>query len=202
MPGRRGRHRLALQVGDRARCRCAPPCRRRRRTCRAGRSAWSARRWRSTTIQVSTVVAAHWMSPEAMARWRSFCGIFLIVTSSAVLLEDAGLLGQRQRREAGPAAHADGDVGRGLRRADAGRQCGAQPSAPIILRISSSILGSLRRPACKDRAGRSTAARLPIRRPMPSAVSAGRIDAAPPTIFQALPSRRQHPLRDGKIRIE
>jgi hypothetical protein len=24
------------------------------------------------TIQVSTVVAAHWISPEAMARWRSF----------------------------------------------------------------------------------------------------------------------------------
>ena len=34
------------------------------------------------TIQVSTVVAAHWMSPEAIARCRSFCGIFLIVTSS------------------------------------------------------------------------------------------------------------------------
>jgi hypothetical protein len=32
-------------------------------------------------IQVSTVVAAHCTSPEAMARWRSFCGIFLIVTS-------------------------------------------------------------------------------------------------------------------------
>src|SRR5262245_47937596 len=33
------------------------------------------------TIQVSTVVAAHWMSPDAMARCRLACGIFLIVTS-------------------------------------------------------------------------------------------------------------------------
>ena len=33
------------------------------------------------TIQVSTVVAAHWTSPEAMARCRLACGIFLIVTS-------------------------------------------------------------------------------------------------------------------------
>src|SRR5262249_1912218 len=33
------------------------------------------------TIQVSTVVAAHGISPEAMARWRSFWGIFLIDTS-------------------------------------------------------------------------------------------------------------------------
>src|SRR6476660_4009027 len=33
------------------------------------------------TTQVSTVVAAHWMSPEAMARWRLACGIFLMVTS-------------------------------------------------------------------------------------------------------------------------
>jgi hypothetical protein len=38
-------------------------------------------------IQVSTVVAAHWMSPEAMARWRSFCGIFLIVTSRPFFLK-------------------------------------------------------------------------------------------------------------------
>ena len=39
------------------------------------------------TIQVSTVVAAHWMSPEAIARWRSFCGIFLIVTSRPFFLK-------------------------------------------------------------------------------------------------------------------
>ena len=54
-------------------------------------------------IQVSTVVAAHWTSPEAIARWRSFCGIFFERHVEAVLLEDAGLLGERQRREAGPA---------------------------------------------------------------------------------------------------
>ena len=39
------------------------------------------------TTQVSTVVAAHWMSPDAIARWRSFCGIFLIVTSSPCCLK-------------------------------------------------------------------------------------------------------------------
>ncbi len=39
------------------------------------------------TIQVSTVVAAHWMAPEAMARWRSFCGILLIVTSRPFFLK-------------------------------------------------------------------------------------------------------------------
>src|SRR5215218_5012478 len=33
------------------------------------------------TIQVSTVVAAHWMSPDAIARWRLACGIFLMVAS-------------------------------------------------------------------------------------------------------------------------
>ena len=38
------------------------------------------------TIQVSTVVAAHWISPEAMARWRSFCGIFLRLTSRPCFL--------------------------------------------------------------------------------------------------------------------
>src|SRR5262245_369591 len=38
-------------------------------------------------IHVSTVVAAHWMSPEAMARCRSFCGIFLIVTSRPFFLK-------------------------------------------------------------------------------------------------------------------
>src|SRR5262245_2008859 len=37
------------------------------------------------TIQVSTVVAAHWMSPEAIARCRLACGIFLIVTSRPFL---------------------------------------------------------------------------------------------------------------------
>src|SRR5215475_4413442 len=37
------------------------------------------------TIHVSTVVAAHWTSPEAMARCRLACGIFLIVTSSPFL---------------------------------------------------------------------------------------------------------------------
>src|SRR5262245_44501679 len=37
------------------------------------------------TIQVSTVVAAHWMSPDAMARCRLACGIFLRVTSRPFL---------------------------------------------------------------------------------------------------------------------
>jgi len=37
--------------------------------------------------QVSTVVAAHWMSPDAIARWRSFCGIFLMLTSSPFFLK-------------------------------------------------------------------------------------------------------------------
>src|SRR5262245_50809786 len=37
------------------------------------------------TIQVSTVVAAHWMSPDAMARCRLACGIFLMVTSRPFL---------------------------------------------------------------------------------------------------------------------
>src|SRR5215470_3591394 len=39
------------------------------------------------TIQVSTVVAAHWMSPEAMAKCRLACGIFLMVTSRPFLLK-------------------------------------------------------------------------------------------------------------------
>src|SRR6267378_1322931 len=38
-------------------------------------------------IQVSTVVAAHCTSPDAMARCRSFCGIFLIVTSRPFFLK-------------------------------------------------------------------------------------------------------------------
>src|SRR3954471_14646608 len=38
-------------------------------------------------IHVSTVVAAHCTSPEAIARWRSFCGIFLIVTSRPFFLK-------------------------------------------------------------------------------------------------------------------
>src|SRR2546428_5865734 len=38
-------------------------------------------------IQVSTVVAAHCTSPEAMARWRSFCGMNLIVTSTPRFLK-------------------------------------------------------------------------------------------------------------------
>ena len=33
------------------------------------------------------MVAAHWTSPEAIARWRSFCGIFLIVTSRPFFLK-------------------------------------------------------------------------------------------------------------------
>ena len=36
---------------------------------------------------VSTVVAAHWMAPEASARWRSFCGIILSSTSSPFFLK-------------------------------------------------------------------------------------------------------------------
>ena len=39
------------------------------------------------TTYVSTVVAAHWTSPDAIARWRSFCGIFLIVTSRPFFLK-------------------------------------------------------------------------------------------------------------------
>ena len=39
------------------------------------------------TIQVSTVVAAHWMSPDWMARWRLACGIFLMVTSRPFFLK-------------------------------------------------------------------------------------------------------------------
>jgi len=38
-------------------------------------------------MYVSTVVAAHWMSPDAIARWRSFCGIFLMVTSTPFFLK-------------------------------------------------------------------------------------------------------------------
>ena len=38
------------------------------------------------TIQVSTVVAAHCTSPDAIARWRSFCGIFLSDTSRPFFL--------------------------------------------------------------------------------------------------------------------
>jgi superfamily II DNA helicase RecQ len=58
------------------------------------------------TTQVSTVVAAHCMSPEAMARWRLAAGL-LDGDVEAVLLEDAGFLRQRQRRKAGPAGNAD-----------------------------------------------------------------------------------------------
>jgi hypothetical protein len=36
-------------------------------------------------------------------------------------LEQPGLLGQRQRREAGPAGHADGDLGHRLRARHMGR---------------------------------------------------------------------------------
>src|SRR5687767_3388595 len=39
------------------------------------------------TIQVSTVVAAHWMSPDWIARWRLACGTFLIVTSRPFFLK-------------------------------------------------------------------------------------------------------------------
>ena len=102
--GRRGRDRLALEVLDRGDRRCAPPCRRRRRSCRAGRSASSATPLAFHTTQVSTVVAAHWMSPdcdrEVAARLRDLLDRHV----EAVLLEDAGLLGEGQRREAGPAA--------------------------------------------------------------------------------------------------
>src|SRR5690606_38120447 len=33
------------------------------------------------TIHVSTVVAAHWISPDRRARWRLACGIFRMLTS-------------------------------------------------------------------------------------------------------------------------
>ena len=62
------------------------------------------------TIHVSTVVAAHCTSPEAIARCRSFCGMNLMVDVDAVLLEDTGLLGQRQRGEARPPAHGHRDL--------------------------------------------------------------------------------------------
>jgi hypothetical protein len=39
------------------------------------------------TIHVSTVVAAHWTSPDAIARWRSFCGIILSDTSRPFFLK-------------------------------------------------------------------------------------------------------------------
>ena len=39
------------------------------------------------TTQVSTVVAAHWMSPEAIARWRSFWGIIFTLTSRPCFLK-------------------------------------------------------------------------------------------------------------------
>src|SRR5262245_33182300 len=39
------------------------------------------------TIHVSTVVAAHATSPEAIARWRSFCGMNLIVASTPFFLK-------------------------------------------------------------------------------------------------------------------
>src|SRR5258706_6487245 len=38
------------------------------------------------TTQVSTVVAAHWMSPDATGRWRSFGGILVSVTSRPCFL--------------------------------------------------------------------------------------------------------------------
>ena len=38
-------------------------------------------------IHVSTVVAAHCTSPEAMARCRSFCGMNLMVTSTPFFLK-------------------------------------------------------------------------------------------------------------------
>ena len=56
------------------------------------------------------MVAAHWMSPEPMARWRLLRDL-LQRHVEAVLLEDAGLAGERQRRKARPAAEADGDLG-------------------------------------------------------------------------------------------
>jgi len=53
------------------------------------------------------VVAAHWMSPEAMARVAARLRDFLDGHVEAVLGEDAGLLGQRERRKAGPSGNAD-----------------------------------------------------------------------------------------------
>ena len=90
------------------------------------------------TIQVSTVVAAHCRSPEAMARWRSFCGIFLMVHVEAVGLVDAGLLGERQRREAGPAGNADGDLGLGCACAERARRRrqGRHSAAKVVVSFS------------------------------------------------------------------
>jgi hypothetical protein len=39
------------------------------------------------TTHVSTVVAAHWMSPDAIASWRSFWGIFFRSTSRPYFLK-------------------------------------------------------------------------------------------------------------------
>ncbi len=125
---RRSRNRLALHILDRLDGRCARPCRRRHRTCRAGTAAWWRRHWRSTTTQVSTVVAAHCTSPEAMARWRLACGIFLMVTSRPFLAKMPASFAKGQRRKAGPAGHADCDFG--LRGCGTGQQ--GDPAAARI----------------------------------------------------------------------
>src|ERR1700724_2264218 len=75
------------------------------------------------TIQVSTVVAAHWMSPEAMARWRLACGIFLRVTSRPFAGKDATFLGKDERRETRPPGNTDRNLGPLRTRRRGRKQC-------------------------------------------------------------------------------
>jgi hypothetical protein len=51
------------------------------------------------------------MALAASARWRSFCGNHLDLDIQALFLEQAGLVGQRQRGKTGPAGHADHHLG-------------------------------------------------------------------------------------------
>ncbi len=84
------------------------------------------------TIQVSTVVAAHCRSPEAMAEVAVLLRDLLDRHVEAVGLVDAGLLGERDRREAGPAGDADGDLGV-LRRGAAGEgRCRQRAAATAV----------------------------------------------------------------------
>ena len=62
------------------------------------------------TMCWSTVVAAALIAPEASAAERGTGGMKADLHVDAVLLEDAGELGQLQRLETGPAAHAEDDL--------------------------------------------------------------------------------------------
>src|ERR1700730_15219977 len=75
------------------------------------------------TIQVSTVVAAHWMSPEAMARCRLACGIFLRVMSIPLLEKMPLYLGKDERRETRPSGNTDRNLGPLRTRRRGRKQC-------------------------------------------------------------------------------